>query len=86
MFYVLAGVLPFDASNYGPQELSKEIIVDQEPNYDLLRKSHYHCSDEAVDLIQRLLQPVNNRISMKTAMTHQWLNMDLLGPQSEAAR
>ena len=66
MFYILAGELPFDESNYGPMEkkqlklggkykIVSVIEVDKEPDYSLIQQHNFKHGEEAISLLKNML-------------------------------
>jgi calcium-dependent protein kinase len=68
LYIMLCGYPPFDGDT--EEEIFKAI---QAQKYDFNDEVWEHLSDEAKDLISKLLVPENERLSPKEALKHPWL-------------
>lgn len=69
---MLFGALPFSHAPGDPRDYSASISSLQ---FQIPAKSQ--VSQEARDLIKRILVPQERRIKLKEILTHEWLELDL---------
>ena len=72
LFEMLFGALPFSHAPGDPRDYSASISSLQ---FSIPSKSQ--VSQEARDLIKRILVPQEKRISLQAALKHDWLELDL---------
>ncbi|CAK72198.1 unnamed protein product (macronuclear) [Paramecium tetraurelia] len=82
LYFLLSGYLPFDSEF--PEDIIKNII---ECKYDLQEEFWQQISDDARDLIKKLLmKEPDERISMQSALEHPWIKNRNQLPTKKAQR